>query len=199
MDYFVYCRDREGSGPLRSRLLESHWTFMDGYESRMTARGPTLTDDGRTATGSLHIVDLPDDPAVQVFAYSEPNYLAGVYRDVLIRRWHNALGRTMWQFDSDPTKVRHLVIGHRRQEASAASEHLHALHRERMAALGAVHRLVVCGSLLSDDGSGWLGDTLVVEAPSRADVASLVADDPCLRAGLYGHVEIHRWEPGGRR
>ena len=39
---------------------EAHWSYMDGYADRMIARGPTLTDDGAAATGSLHIIDLPD-------------------------------------------------------------------------------------------------------------------------------------------
>ena len=33
---------------------------MDGFADAMIARGPTLTPDRKTATGSLHIVDLPD-------------------------------------------------------------------------------------------------------------------------------------------
>jgi hypothetical protein len=36
--------------------------------------------------------------AARAFAFDEPNYQAGVYRDVLLRRWRNLLGRTMWDF-----------------------------------------------------------------------------------------------------
>jgi hypothetical protein len=49
-------------------------------------------------TGSVHIVELPDSAAARAFAFDEPNYRAGVYRDVLLRRWRNLLGRTMRQF-----------------------------------------------------------------------------------------------------
>jgi uncharacterized protein YciI len=62
----------------------------------MVARGPTLAPADETATGSMHIVDLPDAAAAQVFAFEEPNWRAGVYSEVLIRRWRNTLGRTMW-------------------------------------------------------------------------------------------------------
>ena len=58
----------------------------------MIARGPTLASDGDTATGSVHIVDLPDPAAARAFAFDEPNYQAGVYRDVLLRRWRNRWG-----------------------------------------------------------------------------------------------------------
>src|SRR6202042_2822363 len=85
---------------------------MDRYEAELIARGPTLTDDGETATGSVHIVDLPDAAAARAFAFDEPNYQAGVYRDVLLRRWRNILGRTMWDFPGGRDNGRrYLVLG----------------------------------------------------------------------------------------
>ena len=71
---------------------------MDRFADGMIARGPTLSDDLESATGSVHIVDLPDAATARVFAFEEPNYLAGVYRDVTVRRFANLLGRTMWEF-----------------------------------------------------------------------------------------------------
>jgi len=63
----------------------------------MIARGPTFTGDQRL-TGSVHILDLADRAAARAFAFEEPGYQAGAYRDVLLRRWHNSLGRSMWDF-----------------------------------------------------------------------------------------------------
>src|SRR3954451_20662884 len=74
---------------------------MDRYAAEMIARGPTLA--GNTPTGSVHIVDLPDPAAARAFAFDEPGYQAGVYRDVLLRRWRNLLGRTMWDFPGGRT------------------------------------------------------------------------------------------------
>jgi hypothetical protein len=56
VDYFFYCRDRDGAGQLRDRIVEEHWAFMDRFADGMIARGPTLTDDLEDATGSVHIV-----------------------------------------------------------------------------------------------------------------------------------------------
>src|SRR3977135_4517424 len=85
---------------------------MDRYSREMIARGPTLADDGNTPTGSVHIVDLPAPAAARAFAFDEPNYQAGVYRDVLLRRWRNGLGRTMWDFPGGRTGGnRYLVLG----------------------------------------------------------------------------------------
>ena len=97
---------------LREELQELHWSYMDGYAAEMVARGPTLTDDGETATGSLHIAGLSGPSAARAFAFDEPSYQAGVYRDVLLRRWHNSLGRTMWDFPGGPEGGnRYLVLG----------------------------------------------------------------------------------------
>ena len=65
MEFFCHHRDRPGSMALRLELAEEHWSYMDRYAERMIARGPTLTDDGETATGSVHIVDLPDPAAAR--------------------------------------------------------------------------------------------------------------------------------------
>ena len=111
MEFFCYHRDRPGSTPLRSRMVEEHWAYMDRFAATMIARGPTFTSDG-TLTGSVHILDLPDPAAARAFAFEEPGYQAGAYRDVLLRRWHNSLGRTMWDFTGSGNETsRYLVLG----------------------------------------------------------------------------------------
>src|SRR5690349_8540548 len=112
MEFFCYHRDRPGSVALRDELLEQHWSYMDRYAAQMIARGPTLAADGDTPTGSVHIVDLPGSAAARAFAFDEPGYQAGVYRDVLLRRWHNTLGRTLLDFPRGRTcGTRYLVLG----------------------------------------------------------------------------------------
>ena len=84
VEYFFYCRGRPGTEALVDELAEAHWSFMDGYAAAMIARGPTLTPDRTTWTGSMHLVDLPDAEAARVFAFQEPFYRAGVYGEVLV-------------------------------------------------------------------------------------------------------------------
>jgi uncharacterized protein YciI len=192
MEYFIYCRDKPGTGRLRDELAEAHQVFMDGYADAMIARGPTLTPDRETATGSMHMVDLPDAEAARVFAFEEPNYRAGVYREVLVRRWRNALGRTMWDFDGDPVgNRRFLVIGHGRPGVSATRDLLLDAHRFH-------DRFIARGPLLSDDGTGWAGSAMLVELRDRAAVDAMLAGEPFARAGLYADVEVHDWQFGGR-
>jgi uncharacterized protein YciI len=69
VEYFFLCRGRPGTEALLEELAEAHWSFMDRYAEAMIARGPTLTPDRTTWTGSMHIVDLPDAEAASVFAF----------------------------------------------------------------------------------------------------------------------------------
>jgi uncharacterized protein YciI len=182
MEFFCYHRDRPRSAALRDELLEEHWSYMDRYAAGMIARGPTLDRDSDAATGSVHVVDLPDPVAARAFAFDEPNYQAGVYRDVLLRRWRNLLGRTMWEFPGGPGGGdRYLVLG---------------LGPGRTAGLGrpaGEDELVAYGPLLSDDGAAWLGTAVLVRAPDAGTARAVLAPHG------YAGVEVHAWEFGGRR
>jgi len=196
----VYCRDRPGSATLRDEFLEAHWSFMDAYADTMIARGPTLAADRETATGSMHIVDLPDAEAARVFVFEEPNYRAGVYEDALVRRWRNALGRTMWDFEGDPmANPRFLIIGHGAPRVSEITRALSDERRRSFLDRGYADRFIARGPLLSDDGTRWAGTAMLVELRDRSEVDEMLADDPYVRAGLYADVEVHDWEFGGRR
>jgi len=181
MEFFCYHRDRPGSMALRLELAEEHWSYMDRYAAQMIARGPTLTDDGETATGSVHIVDLPDPAAARAFAFDEPNHQAGVYRDVMLRRWRNALGRTMWDFPGGRTGGdRYLVLG----LGSGRPADL-AMPPDR-------DELIAYGPLLSDDGATWLGTAALVRAPDKAAARAILTPD------RYASIEVHNWRFGGR-
>ncbi|MES9542507.1 YciI family protein [Actinomadura sp. NPDC000600] len=179
MEFFCYHRDRPGSGGLRVELLEEHWSYMDRFEKELIARGPTFVGDD--ATGSVHIVDLPDPAAAREFAFDEPCYQAGAYRDVMIRRWRNTLGRTMWEFPGGRTGGdRFLVIGLGEGEAAD----LEAPPNDD---------LIAFGPLLSDDGSAWLGTAALLRAPDADTARAVLTED------RYAAIEVHAWEFGGRR
>ncbi|GAA4557619.1 YciI family protein [Planotetraspora kaengkrachanensis] len=182
MEFFCYHRDRPGSMALRDELLEEHWSYMDRYAKELIARGPTFTAHDDAATGSVHIVDLPDPAAARAFAFDEPNYQAGVYRDVMLRRWRNLLGRTMWDFPGGRTGGnRYLVLG------------LGSGQAVDLAVPSGRDELIAYGPLLSDDGVAWLGTAALVRAPDPAAARAVLTQD------LYAGVEVHDWEFGGRR
>nr|WSY48984.1 YciI family protein [Streptomyces sp. NBC_00886] len=182
MEFLCYHRDRPGSLAPRDELVEEHWSYMDRYAKEMIARGPTLADDGDTATGSVHILDLPDPATARAFAFDEPNYQAGVYRDVLLRRWRNTLGRTMWDFPGGRTGGnRYLVLGlgAGRQPAD-------------LAVPPGRDELIAYGPLLSDDGAAWLGTAVLLRAPDPQTARSVLTQD------RYADIEVHNWQFGGR-
>ena len=180
MEFFCYHRDRPGSAALRMELLEAHWSYMDGYAPALIARGPTFTSDD-IPTGSVHIVELPDPVAARAFAFDEPNHQAGVYRDVLLRRWRNVLGRTMWDFPGGRTGGnRYLVLGFGSGPAADT-------------AAPPDDDVIAYGPLLSDDATQWLGTAALVRASDR-DTARAI-----LTADRYADIEVHNWEFGGRR
>lgn len=179
MEFFCYHRDRPGSGELRLELLEEHWSYMDQYASTMIARGPTF--EGDTLTGSVHILDLPDPASARSFAFDEPGYQAGAYRDVLLRRWRNALGGSMWDFAGGGSGGdRYLVLG------------LGAGEGADLTTPPANDELIAYGPLLSDDATVWLGTAALVRAPDLDTARGVLAADQ------YAAIEVHRWQFGGR-
>ncbi|SCK35946.1 YciI family protein [Streptomyces sp. WMMB 322] len=181
MEFFCYHRDRPGSLALREELLEQHWSYMDGYASEMIARGPTLSGADGLPTGSVHIVDLAGPAAARAFAFDEPGYQAGVYRDVLLRRWRNLLGRTMWEFPGGRTGGdRFLVLGLGSGEAADVT-----VPSDR-------DELIAYGPLLSDDATTWLGTAALVRAPDPEKARAVLASD------RYAEVEVRSWQFGGR-
>ncbi|NEA52583.1 YciI family protein [Streptomyces sp. SID10815] len=182
MEFLCYHRDRSGSLALREELTEEHWSSMDRFARELIARGPTFAGDGDTPTGSVHIVGLPGPAAARAFAFDEPNYQAGVYRDVLLRRWRNTLGRTMWEFPGGRDGGRrYLVLG---LGAGPAADLDVPPGRDE---------LIAYGPLLSDDGAAWLGTAALLRAPDAESARAV------LTPGRYADIEVHDWEFGGRR
>ena len=180
VEFFCYHRDRPGSVALREELLEEHWCYMDRYQAQMIARGPTLAGDGDTPTGSVHIVGLPDPAAARAFAFDEPNYQAGVYRDVLLHRWRNLLGRTMWDFPGGRSGGnRYLVLGLGAGQAADL-----AVPPDR-------DELIAYGPLLSDSGAVWLGTAVLLRAPDAGKARAFLSPG-------YADIEVHSWQFGGR-
>lgn len=183
MDFFCYHRDRADSLALRMELLEAHWSYMDGFAQEMIARGPTIEGDDEYPTGSVHILTLPDPAAARKFAFEEPGYQAGVYRDVMLRRWRNDLGRTMWEFPGGaPEGDGYLALGLNSAPRPVAD----------VPKLPDLAALIAFGPLLSDDGERWLGTVALLRAPGADEAAAALLDDG------HAEIEVRQWRFGGR-
>jgi uncharacterized protein len=174
MEFFCYHRDRPGSVPLRMRLREAHWSYMDRFAATMIARGPTFTADDELL-GSVHLLDLPDVAAARAFVFDEPTWQAGAYRDVLLRRFRRALASPATDGDG------FLVLG--LGEGPGADTTPPEINGQ----------FVAYGSLTSDDGAAWLGTVAIVQGIDAGSARKL------LTAERYASVEVQPWTPGGRR
>ena len=162
---------------------------MDRFAESMIARGPTLGTDRETATGSLHVLTLPTVDAAREFVALEPNNRAGVYREHMVWRFENLLGRTMWDLSSQPAEPLFLIIG-RSYVGRPLSAH--------MLPPGLLKRLVLYGALTTLDGADAIGVALIIQAPDRKSVDALIEDERT-GPGAFAEVEVHNWEFGGRR
>ena len=162
---------------------------MDRFSESIIARGPTLDGDRENATGSLHVLALPDVNAAREFIAGEPNNCAGVYGEHLIWRFENLLGRSMWEFSATAEEPRFLIIGRSQLGRPLPLEVLPAELLER---------LILYGALSTLDDAAPAGVALAVQARDRAAVDALLEDE---RTGLGRHAEteVHNWEFGGRR
>ncbi|MBO6518946.1 MAG: YciI family protein [Rhodospirillales bacterium] len=55
-------------------------------------------------------------------------------------------------------------------------------------------KIVCAGPMLTDDGEGMIGSTLVMEFADRAEADAWAANDPYAKAGLFESVSIRPWK-----
>jgi uncharacterized protein len=65
----------------------------------------------------------------------------------------------------------------------------HVAYLEKLNADGV---LKIAGPFLGDDGKPY-GSLVVIEAADKAATASILAEDPYAKAGLFGSTEINQW------
>jgi hypothetical protein len=100
---------------------------------------------------------------------------------VLLRRWRNMLGRTMWDFPGGRTGGnRYLVLGLGAEQSTDRN-----VPPDRGG-------LIAYGPLLSDDGATWLGTAALVQAPDPDAARAVLSSD------RHAAVEVHNWQFGGR-
>ncbi len=184
MEFFCRHRDRPDSLALREELREEHWSYMDGYDVRMIARGPTCAADGVTPGGSVHVLDLPG-----------PGRRAG-----LRLRGTRPPGRRLPGRTAAPV-ARHAGPHHGRAPRRTGGRRPVPGPRARCIDHGSPadleppgrDDLIAYGPLLSDAGNAWLGTAALVRAPDARAARGL------LTAERDAAVEVHRREAGGRR
>ena len=126
---------------MRAGHQDAHSALLDKYDDRRIVRGLTLSENRFLPTGSMHIVDLGSEAEAISFVYEEPDARAGDFDDIIIRRWTNALERTMQDFESDDREPRFLFLAKGREDADKTARRNKLLE---------AHRAYICLLYTSD-------------------------------------------------
>jgi uncharacterized protein len=89
--FFIHCIDKPGAGALRAETRPAHLEYLRSFGDKVVVGGPTLAEDGATATGSVLIVDLPDADAAARFAADDPYARAGLFASTTIAPWRKVV------------------------------------------------------------------------------------------------------------
>ena len=190
MRFLVHGIDATDAGDRLEALAPDHWAYMDGFADALVARGPTLTADGSTHTGSIHVIEAINLDSARRFAREEPFCRAGLYSSVEVTRMQSLLDSTMWDRPAAGDHVVSTLIvatwpsGPRPADDSARGRVI--------TALAADERLVFGGVLVTDDGRAAFGVVagLDVDTETATRLVGPIVD--------HGEVRACRWRRGGR-
>jgi len=96
--YIIYQEDRTGGEAVRAATRDAHLAYLDTHKDILVLGGGLLADDGKTRTGSVLIINVPDRKAAEAFSAEEPFRRAGLFKTVKITR----MRRGQWNPDAAP-------------------------------------------------------------------------------------------------
>lgn len=89
MLYALICEDNADSEELRKATRGDHLSYIGGFDVKLA--GPMLSDDGETMIGSIILLEADNLQAAQHFAANDPYKLAGLFQNVKIRPFRQAI------------------------------------------------------------------------------------------------------------
>jgi len=98
MLYILYNEDRPDGLAVREATRETHLAYLERHKDIVVLSGGTLAEDGKTRTGSVFIINVPDRKAAEAFSASEPFRKAGLFQTVKITR----MRRGQWNPEAAP-------------------------------------------------------------------------------------------------
>lgn len=98
MLYIIYQEDRPDSQAVRAATREAHLAYLERHKNVVVLGGGLLAEDGKTRTGSVLIINVPDRKAAEAFSADEPFRKAGLFQTVKITR----MRRGQWNPEAAP-------------------------------------------------------------------------------------------------
>ncbi|WP_299376422.1 YciI family protein [uncultured Kiloniella sp.] len=91
MKFIFSCVDKKDHAHVRAENRPAHLEYLNQFSDHIVVAGPTLGADYESMTGSLLILEFDDDTAAQEFALNDPYNKAGLFEQVTITPWKQAL------------------------------------------------------------------------------------------------------------
>jgi uncharacterized protein YciI len=93
MLYVLICKDLPGEGLARRlRARPDHLAYLDSLGEKVRAAGGLLSEDGTEPRGSLIIIEAGSLDEARAIAAADPYAKAGVFADVEVHPWRQAVG-----------------------------------------------------------------------------------------------------------
>jgi uncharacterized protein YciI len=91
MLFLVQCVDKANAGTLRQETRPAHLRYLEGFTDEIVIAGPTLAPDHQTPTGSVFIVNMHDEAAVERFCRNDPYAKAGLFERTKIQPFRQVI------------------------------------------------------------------------------------------------------------
>lgn len=91
MPYLVETTNDPVQSALREQTRPAHLDYLETMMHLLLAAGATLSEDGKTPTGSFYILDVEERVAAEAFMAAEPYSMAGILTSVRYARWRKAI------------------------------------------------------------------------------------------------------------
>jgi uncharacterized protein YciI len=98
MLYIMVNEDRPDGQPIREATRQTHLAYLERHKDIVVLAGGTLAEDGKTRTGSVFIVNVPNREAAEKFSAEEPFRRADLFKTVKITR----MRRGQWNPQAAP-------------------------------------------------------------------------------------------------
>ena len=86
MLWAVSCVDKPNTADTRAKVLQMHRDYLATQKNIIVLAGPTQSDDGNQALGSLFILNVNSRAEAKAFSDGDPFTQAGVFANVTITR-----------------------------------------------------------------------------------------------------------------
>ena len=93
MAWLIVTEDTPQGATIRAdrKVMDAHWAYEQSIKEKIIAAGSLRSDDGKTPTGSLLILDVETRAEATALYLADPATRAGLKQIVVMKRWNKAI------------------------------------------------------------------------------------------------------------